>query len=494
MSILGEVLEYLDRSLHGIDDKESARDFLQSIEDFATRKAHEAAAARKRLGMPGGLQKNLGKHSLSQAKSKQLNYLKGTKTDAATVRQAKAYVDRVAKMSGPTLKAFIEACLRKYDRAKVEPGSAVGAVAAQSIGEPGTQMTLKTFHFAGVAGMSITQGVPRIKEIINASKVISTPVITCDLHSKVDITAARVVKGRIEQTFLRDIIYWIETDWSGGGSYVSVKVDFQTIGLLQLDITMGDIVEKILKQKKLKLSPLNLRIHREYIKIDCTPSDKIKRGSKVAVSEDTEAFLRVQNIKRILPNIPIRGYPDASRAIIKTDEHGQNALLVEGYGLKACMTTQGVNGLFTKTNSVMEMREVLGIEAARKTIIDEISLVMGDMDIDPRHMQLLADVMTYKGEVLGITRFGLSKMRDSVLQLASFEKTPDHLFEAAWGMKRDRIEGVSECIIMGQSMSQGTGAFKVVRRLGIGGEGVVGRKGCVFEDAYNEIRPGKRRG
>ena len=120
------------------------------------------------------------------------------------VEEANHYVERTSKMSRSTLVAFIEACLKKYDRAKVEPGSAVGAVAAQSIGEPGTQMTLKTFHFAGVAGMSITQGVPRIKEIINASKVISTPVITCDLISKDEI-AARVVKGRIEQTFLKDV-------------------------------------------------------------------------------------------------------------------------------------------------------------------------------------------------------------------------------------------------------------------------------------------------
>jgi len=120
------------------------------------------------------------------------------------VEEAKRYAERTAKMSRPTLTAFIEACLRKYDRAKVEPGSAVGAIAAQSIGEPGTQMTLKTFHFAGVAGMNLTQGVPRIKEIINASKAISTPVISCDLISKDEI-AARVVKGRIEQTFLRDV-------------------------------------------------------------------------------------------------------------------------------------------------------------------------------------------------------------------------------------------------------------------------------------------------
>ncbi len=104
-----------------------------------------------------------------------------------------------------TLTAFVKLCLEKYKKAQTEPGHAVGAVGAQSIGEPGTQMTLKTFHFAGVAGMSITQGVPRIKEIINASRVISTPVISCDLISKEDIIAARVVKGRIEKTYLKDV-------------------------------------------------------------------------------------------------------------------------------------------------------------------------------------------------------------------------------------------------------------------------------------------------
>lgn len=117
----------------------------------------------------------------------------------------RAAIDQVAKLSKTTLSQFVKSCLGKYEKAQTEPGHAVGAVGAQSIGEPGTQMTLKTFHFAGVAGMSITQGVPRIKEIINASKVISTPVISCDLISKEDIIAARVVKGRIEKTFLKDV-------------------------------------------------------------------------------------------------------------------------------------------------------------------------------------------------------------------------------------------------------------------------------------------------
>lgn len=475
-SAAGVELDYNDRSDAGIDHLESARDFMQSVEDFVHRKAHMLADARKKMAMPDGLNKD---------------ELARWKPRGSQFKIPKETLERTAKLSKATLTAFVTACLQKYFRAQTEFGHAVGAVGAQSIGEPGTQMTLKTFHFAGVAGMSITQGVPRIKEIINASRTISTPVISCDLHSKEDITAARVVKGRIEKTFLKDIVYWIEDIWSPTGSSLALKIDHETIGRLQLDITAKDIKNAIVKHKKLKLKPEYVRCYRNIIYIDVIALDKWK-GVKAKVKEDMDLFLRVQTIMRMLPDVPIRGYAEASRAIIKTDDQGRNALLVEGYGLRACMTTQGVNGLATKTNSVMEMRDVLGIEAARKTIIDEIGVVMGDMDIDPRHMQLLADVMTYKGEVLGITRFGLSKMRDSVLQLASFEKTPDHLFEAAWHMKRDRIEGVSECIIMGQSMSVGTGAFKVVRKLGIP-EGVVGRKETVFEDVFAELK-GKGRG
>ena len=194
------------------------------------------------------------------------------------------------------------------------------------------------------------------------------------------------------------------------------------------------------------------------------------------VLTSTDVFMVMQKIRRRLPNIVVSGYQDAERAIMKKDDKPDASgrepisLFVEGYGLKACMTTPGIDGLLTKTNSVLEMRDVLGVEAARKTIILEISSVMSGMDIDPRHMQLLADVMTYRGDILGITRFGLAKMRDSVLQLASFEKTPDHLFQAAVERKRDEIRGVSECIIMGQSIGLGTGSMQVVRPLGLGWE------------------------
>jgi DNA-directed RNA polymerase III subunit RPC1 len=137
---------------------------------------------------------------------------------------------------------------------------------------------------------------------------------------------------------------------------------------------------------------------------------------------------------------------------------------VEGYGLAEVMGSPGVDGRYTITNHIIEVEQTLGVEAARASIINEISYIMKayGIGIDARHLMLLADVMTFKGEVLGITRFGVSKMKESVLMLASFEKTTDHLFDAAVHGRSDSIVGVSECIIMGSPIPLGTGCFKLL--------------------------------
>jgi DNA-directed RNA polymerase III subunit RPC1 len=310
------------------------------------------------------------------------------------------------------------------------------------------------------------------------------------LENPNDIVAARVVKGRIEKTYVSDCIRFIEDMWSAQRATLCLSVDTQGLSEMHLDISVADIANAICKNKKLKIRSGDVSIHDDCIFVQVSHDGGSGTGgrggirSKVSIDEGgSDLLLRVNHLKRAIPAIAISGYPDATRAIIQTSESSTHTVLVEGYGLRACMTTEGVIGTKCTSNSVMECLSVLGIEAARSTIAKEIGSVMGDMGIDPRHMQLLADVMTYKGEVLGITRFGLSKMRDSVLQLASFEKTPDHLFEAAAGMKRDKIEGVSECIIMGQTMSVGTGAFRVVRRLGLEPKHVT-QKPCLFEDAW----------
>ncbi|KAF2095750.1 beta and beta-prime subunits of DNA dependent RNA-polymerase [Rhizodiscina lignyota] len=423
---------------------------------------------------------------------------------ASRIKQGKkyeGYENRTAKISRTALGTFINLCLSKYEKSIVQPGHAVGAVGAQSIGEPGTQMTLKTFHFAGVAGMSITQGVPRIKEIINASKSISTPVISAPLQNRESTEAASIVKARIEKTYLRDILANVDENWGPREFSLTLRLNEQTLNDLRLDITLEDIGRALIATKTLHISPSDISVHGHHVTVKViNPLVPLQDGKKrpsaamqtraKKIAKDDDFYVYVQNLKRAVVNVVVRGYPDATRVVVKKDDKANKrgieevSLLVEGYGLQRCMNTEGVDGSKVTTNSVMETKDVLGIEAARTTIIKEIAGVMKGMDIDPRHLQLLADVMTYKGDVLGITRFGLAKMRDSVLQLASFEKTPDHLFEAAWRMKQDPIEGVSECIIMGQSVRVGTGASKVVRRLNLEKEEwsmKKGNKGLGFE-------------
>jgi len=215
----------------------------------------------------------------------------------------------------------------------------------------------------------------------------------------------------------------------------------------------------------------------------------------------------MQELKTVLPDVIVQGIPSVNRAVInETDKDGKQTynLLVEGYGLQDVMGSPGIDGNHTWTNHVLEVEQVLGVEAARTQIASEISYIMSayGIGIDSRHLLLLSDVMTFKGEVLGITRFGVSKMRESVLMLASFEKvrfyfsvygyadvicfncidildrwmffcadltfemtviiielakTTDHLFDAAVHGRSDEIVGVSECIIMGTPIPIGTG-------------------------------------
>ncbi|KAG6038237.1 hypothetical protein E4U41_004402 [Claviceps citrina] len=465
-----EELDYNDPSDYAIDEHEGGRKFLQSIEAFIDNLASKVDRVRKLAGLDSN-------------------------DTLASRTTAQNHVNQTARVTAATIRMFIRICLHKFKKAHVEPGHPVGAVGAQSIGEPGTQMTLKTFHFAGVAGMSITQGVPRINEIINASKNISTPVITCPLLNDQQIEAARIVKARIEKTYLADILRYAELEWHAEGGRVILQIDSHMLAALHLGINVFDVAQAICSHKKLKIPREDVVIDKTTIVIRVRDTSDVPKTSrsKSTTDDSNDMLIRANFLRRQLPGIAISGYPEATRALIETSEENTHRVLVEGQGLRACMTTEGVVGTKTRTNSVMECCQVLGIEAARTTIADEIAEVMGYMGIDPRHMQLLADVMTYKGEVLGITRFGLSKTRDSVLHLASFEKTADHLFDAVAGMKTDQLEGVSESIILGQTMSIGTGSFNVVRRLGIRPADLQ-QKPTLFEDAWKmeqKLRAGR---
>ncbi|WWD21358.1 hypothetical protein CI109_105842 [Kwoniella shandongensis] len=393
----------------------------------------------------------------------------------------RAVLENANKVTEAQLTFFLEDCRIRYLRAKIEPGSTVGAVGAQSIGEPGTQMTLKTFHFAGVASMNVTLGVPRIKEIINAAKVISTPIITAEMAIPTSETAARIVKGRIEKTILGDIASVIEESWTNANAYIEIHIDMDAVRRLQLEITLESIKWALVAAPKLKIPEGSIHVatktSRVRLWIDEPAKDKDNKSLGI--------YERLKYLKRAIPSVQVKGLPAVDRGVVSKDEKDEriHRLLLTGYGLSEVMGTEGVDGLKTKTNHVMETQKVLGIEAARQTIYNEIQTTMQShgMSIDPRHVMLLGDVMTYKGEVLGITRFGVQKMKDSVLMLASFEKTTDHLFDASLFSKKDEIQGVSECIIMGTpAPACGTSLASIVTPAPL----LPRKKQLLFENAY----------
>lgn len=313
--------------------------------------------------------------------------------------------------------------------------------------------------------MNVTLGVPRLKEIINAAAVISTPIITAKLEIDDNKVAARIVKAGIEKTSLGEVSEYFKEVYSADKCYISVSLNLDAIEQLKLNVDAMSVRHAILRGTP---GVTRLPILRSLKENDI----QIKKGSKSKLrvhvpnvktgKEDTPKYFAMQMLKTALPGVIVQGIHTVNRAVInEIDNSGKPSynLLMEGYGLLEVMGSPGIDGLFTTTNHVIEVENILGVEAARTQISAEISNIMTayGIGIDSRHLLLLSDIMTFKGEVLGITRFGVSKMRESVLMLASFEKTTDHLFDAAVHGRTDAIVGVSECIIMGMNVPVGTG-------------------------------------
>uniref|UniRef100_A0A452Y3Z1 DNA-directed RNA polymerase n=4 Tax=Triticinae TaxID=1648030 RepID=A0A452Y3Z1_AEGTS len=366
----------------------------------------------------------------------------------------------ISGISAKQLQVFLDTCLSRYHSKIIEAGASIGAIGAQSIGEPGTQMTLKTFHFAGVASMNVTLGVPRIKEIINAVKKISTPIITTELLSEQDELFAAKVKCSIEKVVLGEVAAAIKIVLRSNQPHLVVELDMQRTERY-MGISSDTVQLSILNDPKIKLKSEHVRVIDETkLRIYPTGTDKSKLQ------------LELHNLKSMLPKLIVKGISTVERAVVnpvlrRDGTFDRYNLLVEGTNLLKVLGTPGVDAKRTKSNHILEVNKTLGIEAARRSIIDEIRYTFenNNMMIDLRHMMLLADLMTYKGEILGITAGGIAKMKSSVLMLSSFERASEHLFNASYAGREDQIEGVSECIIMGIPKQLGTGILKVRQRL-----------------------------
>ncbi|KAK2714647.1 hypothetical protein QYM36_009018 [Artemia franciscana] len=351
---------------------------------------------------------------------------------------------------------FLECIPDLFQKSLMKPGEPVGAICGQSIGEPATQMTLKTFHFAGVASMNISQGVPRLQEIMNNAKNIATPLITAKLSDPYDERAARRAKALLEKTTLGQIALEVDYRQSRDGACVRVKIDINRVRLLQLHCNIYSIAESIRNSKILKSAKLEVAdpvsIEDNTIEIDISHT-KLRGGPEAAASV----------LRSNLAAIPISGIPQVRRCVI-SKEGGKMELLIEGLGMREVLGTPGVNGLASTSNHIDEVYKCLGIEASHTMIVQEITnTVKGHgITIDRRHIELLAANMTCTGVVEGTTRYGLQKMRNSVFLLSSFEQTSKHLYDAAFFGVTDDLSGVSENIIFGTNVPLGTNKFDIL--------------------------------
>lgn len=349
------------------------------------------------------------------------------------------------KLKKSEVEAIIEEAVKEYQKALVEPGEAVGTVAAQSIGEPSTQMTLNTFHYAGVAEINVTLGLPRIIEIVDARKNPSTPIMTVylDENHRYDREKALEVARRIEGTTLENLARE-ETIDILNFEYV-VEIDPERLEKAGLDM------EKV--KRKLEGSFKSAEFEAEGYTL-------IVRPKKVTKLSDLRKLAEKVKKHRL------KGLSGVGKTIIRK-EGDEYVIYTEGSNFKQVLKVPGVDPTRTRTNNIHEIAEVLGIEAARNAIIEEIVNTMQEqgLEVDVRHIMLVADMMTLDGVILPIGRHGIVGEKASVLARAAFEITTQHLFEAAERGEEDPLNGVVENVLIGQPVPVGTGIVKLVMNL-----------------------------
>jgi len=342
------------------------------------------------------------------------------------------------------LNEIISKALKEYDKNLIDHSEACGIVGAQSIGEPGTQMTMRTFHYAGVAEINVTLGLPRLIEIVDARSIPSTPMMNIYLRDefKVNSELAKQVANQIEITRLSSIAD-IETDLTNLVIYV--RANKKT--MKNKNITMDELLDNIKKIRN-----IDAKIEKEDIK----------------VTLDEPSYKKLLDINETLKELKVKGIDGIKRIIIRKEPNEGYVIYSEGSNLEKVLEVEGVDPYRTTTNDIQAVGRVLGIEAARNMIIQEAynTLMEQGLSVDLRHIMVVADVMTADGTIRAIGRHGVSKEKESVLSRAAFEITVSHLLHASKRGETDKLGGVAENIIVGQPVNLGTGAVELVMKTG----------------------------
>ncbi|MBS3175454.1 DNA-directed RNA polymerase subunit A'' [Candidatus Woesearchaeota archaeon] len=334
-----------------------------------------------------------------------------------------------------------------YENAKISPGEAIGVITAESFGEPSTQMTLNVFHFAGVAEMQVTVGLPRLVEIFDARKRPSTPEMKIPIKPKYakTIEAVRQIAMSVRETKLVDISEQIVINVAKG----NVEITLDRKKMRDLDIKPKEVLTKLIEGMK------GLDVKEGENSIILKPKDK-----ETVLSE-------VYKLKEKAKEIHIRGLKGVTHVLPIKNKEGDYIIHCAGSNLKEALLIEEAEKSRITTNDVFEVMDILGVEAARAAIINEAVKVLRDqgIDVDIRHIMFLADVMTRTGKIKGITRTGITGEKESVLARASFETPLKHIINASLIGERDDLNSVVENVILNQPVPLGTGLPGVIVKL-----------------------------
>ena len=392
---------------------------------------------------------------------------------------------------------LIETIKMEYNNCKVDVSEMVGPIAAQSIGEPATQMTLNTFHFAGVSSKSnVTRGVPRLKELLHISKNQKSPSTTIylDNDSKYDKSASNTILTDIELTSFKDLIKSINIYYDPDDNNTNIEDDINLLKIYKLFNELNDEVDTsngskmIIRFELDKKEMINKNITMEdiYYNINMVYGDELIckynddnssklifriRLSKLKKTNDNDINILKHMANDIRENIIIKGiknitgvsmYKNKNNYELENNSYVQKeewVLNTSGINLLTILNSPNVDFTRTISNDIYEVYELLGIEAARKLLLNEIKEVIESSAnyVNYRHLSLLVDTMTNRGALMSIDRFGINRGNIGPLAKCSFEETTDQLFKAAIFGEVDNLTGVSSNIMMGQIPPCGTG-------------------------------------
>ena len=344
------------------------------------------------------------------------------------------------KLTKSQEKKILDRIEQDYNNSLIDPGEAIGVVTAESFGEPGTQMTLNTFHFAGVAELNITLELPRLIEIFDARANPETPMMEIYLKKdyKNDEEEVKKIASLIKETKFNDVV----SEFAINVMKMEVEAILNKKEMRELKINEKTIIENLSK----KLKGHSIRETSDGV-------IAIKPASKEGME-----LKEIYKLKEKVKEIYVKGVAGVSN-VLPIKKPNEYVILTTGSNLKDTMEIKEVDDTRTISNNIIEVQEVLGIEAARNAIINEALRVIKDqgLEVDIRHLMLIADLMTVTGRVKGVTRSGITGEKESVLARASFETPIKHIINASIVGEIDNLNSVVENVMLNQPVPVGTG-------------------------------------